>query len=275
VRFAAFLLAAVLSACGGGGGSSPVSGTITPAPAARADLLFGYYYGASLFMGEMVEHTNLAWSPATDDQMAMLTQAKGAGIKNVVLALPAYRVTGGPTAEPELRFWLQRLANVGLLEHVVAVYPIDEPDTVRSGNRSDAEVTAQNALLRKILPDFGLPPVLAVIYACDTGRQPGFASYDWVGCDHYPSGCGVLTKYIETIRGKLAKGQRLLLVPGGADPWRQDPACFESYADLHSEVVAIVPFVWQTVTDQGVTYTGIRENPTKALYVATGKRIKG
>lgn len=272
MRFAALLLA-VLVGCGGGGGST-VTGTITPAAPPRAGILFGYYGGIPDYVLEQTDHTNLFWAGAWDpvQQMAALTHAKG---KSIVLGIPAYFEGGAPKPESELRFWLQRLKTAGLLDNVVATYPIDEPDTVRSGNRSDAEVTAQNAVLRRVLPDYGLPPTLAVIYACDTGRQPGFASYDWIGCDHYPSGCGVLAKYIDPIKAKLRVGQRLLIVPGGADPWRQDPACFENYANREPAVVAVVPFLWQTTTDQGVTYTGIRDNPTRALYVETGKRIKG
>jgi hypothetical protein len=211
---------------------------------------------------------NLVWAPdnGLTEQMAILTAAKGAGVPNVVLGVPAY----GPNAEGEVRFRLQRLAAAGLLEHVVALYPIDEPNTARAGNRTDAEILATNAMLRRVMPDFGLQASLAVIYAA-SGNHPGLASYDWVGLDDYGAGCAVLNAYDAL---QLAPGQRTILVPGGASPWRQDPACFESRAHGDPRVVAIVPFLWQTVAD-GATYTGIRENGMRALYCQAGAKIVG
>jgi hypothetical protein len=273
------VLVATAAGCGGGGGSSSSAGAVIPAPAQlRTDLLYGYFGGVSLNVGQVEGHVNLyfagGWDPL--EQLATLAQAKGAGIPAVILNVPAYGALGGP-AKPasELRFWLQRIKAAGLLERIVAVYPIDEPDTVREGNRSDAEVRAQNAVLRGVMAEF--PELarakLAVIYACDTGRRPGLASYDWVGCDHYPSGCGVLSGYITQLRQALGPEQRLILVPGGADPWRQDPACFENYAHGNAVVVALLPFIWQTVTDEGVTYTGIGENGMAKLYCEAGRKI--
>lgn len=280
MRLWAVALAFVVAACGGGGGgsSAPVSGPITKAPELRKDLLFGYYAGRAAGVLEVAGHANLYWAsdmggPA--DQMAALEQARAAGMR-VVLSFPVYHYQGPPATEAEMRAWLKRIADAGLLERVAAIFPIDEPDTVRMGNRSDAEVTAQNGALRRVMGEF---PALAstklgVIYACDTGRQPGMTSYDWVGCDHYTSGCAVLSRYVDGLRAAMSPSQRLVLVPGGADPWRQDPACFESYAHANQVVVAVIPFLWQTETDTGTTYIGIRDNPTRALYEAAGRKIK-
>jgi hypothetical protein len=275
---ALFFLMATAAGCGGGGSSSS-SGPVIPAPAQlRTDLLYGYFGGVSANVVEQASHVNLffagSWDPL--EQLAALTHAKGAGIPAIMLSVPAYGDRGGP-AKPasELRFWLQRIKTAGLLERIVAVYPIDEPDTVREGNRSDAEVTAQNAVLRRVMGEF--PELarakLAVLYACDTGRRPGLASYDWVGCDHYPSGCGVLSGYVTQLRQALGPEQRLILVPGGADPWRQDPTCFENFAHGNAVVVALLPFIWQTAVDDGVTYTGIRENGMAKLYCEAGRKI--
>lgn len=281
MKLAALLLAAALVACGGGGSSSPVSGIIAPAAPPRHDLLMGYFAGISLYVQEQVGHVNLYWAadfgtPTTDgvlEQMATLTQAKGL---STVISMP-FCHTPVAQGESEARTWLQRLHNAGLLAGAVAVSWCDEADTVRSGQWSDADATAMTAAVRRGMATFPelTKTAIAGTFACDTGRTPGMAALDWVGCDHYPSGCGVLTKYVEGLRSLLKPGQRLFLLPGGADPWRQDPACFENYANAHQEVVAIVPFIWQTVTDDGVTYTGIRDNPTKPLYVEMGQRIKG
>jgi hypothetical protein len=274
---ALFFLVATAAGCGGGGASSISGGAVIPAPAKlRTDLLYGYFGGVSANVSQVAGHVNLYFASAWDpiEQLASLTHAKGAGIPAVVLQVPTYGVLGGPPLPAsEIRFWLQRIKTAGLLERIVAVYPIDEPDTVREGNRSDAEVTAQNGVLRRVMSEF--PELagakLAVTYACDTGRRPGIASYDWVGCDHYPSGCGVLSGYVAQLRQALRPDQRLILVPGGADPWRQDPACFMNYAHSNAIVAAVLPFIWQTVTDQGMTYAGISVNGMAKLYCEAGR----
>lgn len=274
LRVAAVALAALLVACGGGGSSPTASGTIVPAPALRTDLLFGYYGGVSANVLEVAPHANIYFASLFEGplgQMAALTHAKGAGLKAIV-QLPAW-TPAGPTPEPELRFWLQRLKDAGLLDHVVAVYPIDEPDTPRQGNLSDDQVTTQLAVVRRAMAAVELTAKVAIVYACDSGRTPGFAAADWIGCDKYPDGCAVLARYVEPLRSRLTPSQRLIVLPGGADPWRQDPACFESYAHGHSEVALVMPFIWQTVQD-GETFVGIRENPTRPLYEAAGRKIK-
>jgi hypothetical protein len=263
------LLALLLFGCGGGGGSSS-TGTITPAPALRTDLLYGYFGQDALTVNETADHANLLWAAdfyEISGQIAALTQAKAAGITKAIVMVPAYGINP-PNDEAEMRLWLQRLDGVGVLDIVIGLAPIDEPNTERAGNRSDAEVTAKNLMLRRVMAEFKMRDrKLAVIYACK-GSYPGIASYDWIGCDDYDRGCSVPTPDIRP-------DQRLILLPGGADPWRQDPACFESRAHGDSRVALLLPFVWQTVTDQGTTYRGIRENGLRTLYREAGCKIKG
>ena len=129
-----------------------------------------------------------------------------------------------------------------------------------------------NAAVREAMVTFPeLHARLAVIYACNAS-WPGFASFDWIGCDDYDAGCGVLTGAYVTLLGRLAAAQRAIVLPGGADPWRQDPACFLSFAERDPRVAAIVPFIWQTVVD-GQTYTGIRVNGMRSLYEQAGRTV--
>jgi len=62
-----------------------------------------------------------------------------------------------------------------------------------------------------------------------------------------------------------------MLIPGGADPWRQDPACFVAYAHANPQVVAIVGFLWNTVGSM----IGIRDNGMNETYSAAGRKLKG
>ena len=278
-RVAALLLALAAWACGGGGGGTPVSGIVTPTGTLRTDLLFGYFAGNASVPLEVAGHANL--HHAADfygplEQMAGLIQARAAGMR-VILSIPTHQWRGDAARmEHETRFWFQRLRDAGLLwDGIVAVQWIDEPETERVGNRSDAEVTAGSALVRRVMAEF--PEIsgarLAVFYACATGRTPGIASFDWIGCDHYDAGCGVLRDHVPRLGEQLRGDQRLLLIAGGADPWRQDPACFESFAHRDSRVVALIAFIWQTVTDDGTTYRGIRENGLRPLYCQAGRKI--
>ncbi len=260
------LAAMLLAACGGGSG-----GTITPATTLRTDLLYGYYGGCGSCALETQDHTNLymtrPWGPPgwLMEVLPQLQQAMGNGQK-VMLGLPGLYDAGGLE---DAAHSITKLAEAGLMADVVALYPIDEPDV---NGKSDAEVNAMNAALKDLMKGLGVNPALAVIYGCATGRTPGISTYDWIGCDDYGKGCDAATGLtFAVLKARLRPDQRLLLVPGGADPWRQDPACFASKAHSDPQVVAILPFLWVDY-DGGA---GIRTNPTRRLYCETGKVIKG
>jgi hypothetical protein len=260
----------LLSNCGGGGGN-PVSGVITPAAPLRADLLFGYYGGCPTCALEQGGHVNLYWAgnlyglPAT---MEELFQARAAGIQNIVLAVPAY----SPNAELEVRFYLKRLQEAGLLVNIRALYPLDEPD-LPDHAKSAEEIRATNAMLRRVVADFPeLAGVkLAVIYAPTrvNGTWPGVETYDWVGFDDYDNRERIFTigEY-DALKRVLRDDQRILLVPGGAVPWVQDPAAFLAKAESDLQVIAIVAFIWQDLTTPGIRSTGVRR-----LYCEAGKTI--
>lgn len=262
-------VALVLAACGGGGTGPSSTGVITPAGTLRTDLLFGYFSQDAATVLETQPHANLLWTSGDlTDQMAAMTIAKADGRKVVVqMSLCLLPVDQG---EATARWWLQRLHDAGLLANVVAVSWCDEPNTARSGSWTVENVLRMNAAVRGAMGAFPeLHAALAAVYAC-SAAWPGIASFDWIGCDDYDSGCGVLSAVYP--RMPVAPGQRLIVFPGGASPWRQDPACFLSFAERDSRVVAVVAFLWQTVTD-GSTFTGIRENGMRALYEQAGRSV--
>jgi hypothetical protein len=264
------VLAALLGCSGGGGPSS--SGPITPAPVPRTDLLFGYYGQDSLTVNETAPHANLYWAAefyGPGEQMAGLTQAIAAGMRTVI-PMPLCHVPP-ERGEEEARFWLKRLHAAGLLKGAAAVAWCDEPNTSRSGAWSDAQAVAMTAAVRRAMAGFPdtASAAVVVIYACAVAGRPGITAADWPGCDDYEKGCGLLRDSgpVDDMRRGLGSEQRLVLLPGGASPWRQDPACFMAYAHAHPEVVAVVAFLWQSVTDEGSTYPGIRTDPTmRRLY---------
>lgn len=265
MRIALAAIAFLLVACGGG--SVPVSGTIAPAPSLRTDLLFGYYFADSTVQAATAGHVNLHWASyehGPTEQMVGLAQARASG-QRVVLMLPVYDFPMDRRGA-EVRLWLDRLRAAGLLAGIVALYPVDEPDLQ---DRSDLDVMETNAIVRRVAAEF--PEIanapLAVFYACTSGRRPGITTYDWIGCDDYDRGCAVLNDAVARL--PLRPDQRLMLVAGGADPWRQDPACFERYAHAAPRVVALVAFLWQGIASG----QGIGTNGLARLYCEAGRKI--
>lgn len=276
------LAAALLTGCGG----ASSAGAVSPSP--RADLLFGYYGGCASTILENAGHVNAHWATGWCgsgtwhlDVAQELAHARGAGVRHVVLALP-HGLVWQPGAEAEVRFQIARLQQSGALEgwDSIMVYPADEPEIAENGARSHAEVTAMLGWLRPVLrgsPALQGAPV-GVIYSCSSGRRPGMAAYDWVGCDDYAAGCAVAAPsgaYDDLARA-LRPGQRLLVVAGGADPWRQDPGCFEARAHGDARVAMLVAFIWQDRAAPGVG-AGIRSNGLRgawcrAGWLATGRK---
>lgn len=253
------------AACGGGGGSSGQPYVFTGDGSMRTDLLFGYYGENASAVTETSSHANLAWCAdfyGPMEQMACLTQAKGLGMKAVVM-VPVYPSSCTPAPPSDWRFWLKRLADAGLLDPVVAVYPVDEPMC------DPAMIRATNAQLREVMAEF--PQLahakLAVIYACKAGF-PGADSYDIVGCDDYDSGNAVVSRYYGALES-AAPQARLLLVGGGADPWRLDPHVLADDANANPAVWALVGFIWQTAGGS----RGIRENGMASAWCAQGVRL--
>lgn len=248
----------------------------------REGLHFGYWAGDPLYMAEQCDHVNTWW--ARDDAApvwhlaiaAQLQAARGCGIRNIVLHLrdedPA-----------ELRFQLGKLSEGGYLAgwDSIAVYKWDEPDTNAGGNLSDQEVSDRVARVRQVM--FDVPGMLGtkvgIFYQCASGASPGARSFDFIGCFRYEaSGCRDLEGDYARLRGRLALGARLWMIPGGAfingKEGRQDPACWASYAHRNLDVWGVMPFMWQGGADPHNDIKGIRDMADmRKLYCETGRVI--
>lgn len=248
-----------ISACGSG--SAPPAPYIpppTPAPQ-RNDLLFGYYYGSELAIVETRGHANLQWIPPGSIAETVRLVALAAP-QRVVLMLPDSYLGGvfRPGVVDHARALLAAIDPA----RIAALYPEDEPSV------SAEEIRRGNAALRTMMAGFGVSIPLAVIYGAN-GPYPGIETYDWVGLDNYEYGANVLTRYAEL---HLRPEQRTMLVPGGADPWRQDPRLFLEYANANPQVVAIIAFIWLDFPAPGVG-RGIRSNGLAPAYVAAAQAI--
>lgn len=271
----AAILLSLLCACGGG--SSTPSAPLAPG----RPVLFGYYGAVNSTLPEVSGHATLAWVMGwngtgswLDNASAQLAQARQLGFRSIVLGLPQAYDANAPEA---LREALSVLSAQGLLDGITAVYPIDEPDL---NGKSDAEVTRANAAVRAAMAEFPQLALtkIAVIYSAG-GQRPGVASYDWIGFDDYDSGCAALSGAYEDMKRRLRADQQILVVPGGADPWRQDPSCFVARAQQDPQVVAVVAFLWfddsSDITRAGSGPAGIRSNGMAQAYLEAGRIARG
>jgi hypothetical protein len=267
------LVALVLCACGGGAAPDPAPQEALPATL-RTDVEFTYYGDCDECLYETDAHTTLYWVFGWGAQgvEGHLSEAVQKGKRVVLASVPAY--PSGASNEDAVRGYFMRLDAMGLLQNIIALYPIDEPDK----NVAAAAVVVQtNAMLRKVMAEF--PALhntkLAAIYSC-TGSFAGVESYDWVGCDDYGQGAGMLAGQYERMKARLTRPeQRIMLVPGGTSPWRTDPEPFYIRAMLDPKVVAIVGFLWRDYSRPN-GFDGIAVNPEMAAaYCRVGARVKG
>ena len=219
------------------------------------------------------------------------------GIDVLVYELPSFAHRPRAQAGGHLAVYLAALREQGLLGYIDALYPVDEPNA--NGPVSDADVLATNALIRDVLAEFGYPLIkLAVCYGglerpawwkrflakwlhINPGHKwddkamplPGLEDYDIVGGDAYELGDDILPQY-DRLLSRLRPEQQLMLFPGGADPWQQEPAPFVTWALAHADrVFAVCPFTW--FDREGIPDSGIRDNGMADAYRTAGKLCTG
>lgn len=247
-------------------------------PVVRPDLYFGYYGDCPSCIAETRDHTSFTWVAGWNGTKGhietIVERAVLAAPTSTVIMLPGMYVNGrvNPKAIEAARAIFTGLRDNGVLQAVVAVYPQDEPDLL---GLTDAAVAEANSQIRALMMEFveldGVP--LAVIYS-NSRMQPGLSTYDWIGIDAYRLGKRVLDEPYERLRKRMRADQRLLLIPGGASPWEQDPAPFFKRATDDPRVVGVVAFIWFDNAAPGVG-AGIRSNGLADRYRRLATQARG
>lgn len=256
--------------------------TPTPVPGtSRPGLLFGYYGGGNA--NEFADHCNMvhvgSWGDWVTPQgrinltQSMINQMRAArdnGIHRIMITLDWCLFTPAPlhllprdTAIPYLITFFDTLRAAGVITMVHAIYTVDEPDVM---GLNGMEVGEANQAIRDVIfhyPELKGKP-LVVTYGVE--GTPGIGSYDWCGYDDYGTGVSGYNNFA----AKLLPEQKVVLVPGGADPWREDPVNFNNKAQAETRVALIMPFIWRD--DAGVK--SIHTNGMAPAYAAVGKPIK-
>lgn len=246
------------------------SGKESPAPPAyippplnlRTDLLHCYFGSDVLQLVETPDaklHMVMNWG-GNEHQLQGMIAAVKAGKKLIVEIPQAYE------GESTLRLRFNTFRENGLLEYIAMWYPVDEPE---KAGYSEQRVLNANALLRTVSTEYGVNIPVAVIYSADF-NFPGISSYDYVGFDNYDAGSGIFSNgQYDRLKSMLKAEQKIILVPGGADPWRNEPEQFFNVAQRDMQVGLFMPFLW---VDHGMG-PGIRSNVLKSKYQEIARKI--
>ena len=232
--------------------------TIPPEPPTARQCLFGYFGDNPTIVAETKDHADLTWAYGWPTGTTAIQVCKDAKVAGNQIMLGVY----GEGTQQGMEYFFQQCQAAGVLESVAALYPMDEPDVA---GKSDAWVKEMVAMTRRAAAKFSAiaqAPV-AVFYG-PGGKTPGIEAFDWIGRDNYGAGPQILP---------LETHQRLMLIPGGASPWRESPDSFVSYAQTHPEVIAVVPFIWQWPSKP--PSEGIKGNGMASAYRAAGKTLTG
>ena len=260
-------------------------------PDPNRKLLYAYYGADSAQITSTYQHVNLVhigawgdWESAQgrinliNDIVAMAQQAKGANLP-VMLTMDfcLFEQTNprvplpGEVSRTYMDTFFTRLRNENLLDTVVAFYVIDEPN-IHEVAVSNQDMINTNNWLRAVAGfywDPTKPLPLAVIYGAGGGNSinnlPGISTFDWCGIDNYGSNIFSNGQY-NTLLSQMRLEQQTIYVPGGSNPWREDPMPYYTRALQDPRVVMIMPFIW-------ITPDGIAGNGMAPQYEAVGSLI--
>ena len=269
-------LSAILLAwsCGGGGGNNNPSIPVSVPPPTTIEPIYNTYFG--VVDGQtpaVVGHTNMVmpldWGNYDSNRpqiqariIKQLQEAKAVGITAALPSVGFLLFNGNYTYRgvSDLLKFKQQLTTLQLIDMVKALYVLDEPELTG----------VQEAVLCQAIKDLKLnwKVPIAVIYG-DTKKYFCISEYDWIGKDKYALGIGVFNEY-----PPINSNQRYILVPGGADPYRNDPVPFRNLAVRDTRIVAVVNFIYPDFY-AGTGYLGIKSNGMLSTYCKQGALLVG
>ena len=245
----------------------------------RKDLHFGYYLSSEDSIAAVATHSSFIFEPNWGTISGLIRRVQSHGLP-VVLCVTRECFGDFDSSElsphigANLRALFDALRKDSVLDRIAVIYPIDEPDG-RHVSHETMSICAQT--IKSIAAEYAeLANVkLGVIYSTHM-TYPGIDEFDIIGLDKYGMGSNVLiSKEFKELNKRRQPHQKIILVPGGAEPWKQNPEAFERYAHLHPEVIGIIAFLWIDYTENGETFKGIGSNGMAQTYVELGKRLTG
>lgn len=226
-----------------------------------------------------------------------LKEAKRLGVANAILPMDyavwrgvglyhydkPYSAESYSTRVIELRRAFDKLRDEQVLNSVVTLFVIDEPDDCPGGCSTLNEVQIEEAagMIKQVAAEYSITKSAKLwINYHNANDAPGLHAIDWAGFDWYTQADGYLSPGggYDTFRSWLQPHQRMVLVPGGVDGpgfSKVGASNFLSKLTSDSKAIAMIPFVWYNYFAEGNTYLGIRANGMKSSYCQAGAQIKG
>jgi hypothetical protein len=216
-------------------------------------------------------------SPAFMHQMNadFIEQALEAGIERIMVTLdwclftqtnPRHPLPNGQCTNNLISFF-DFLKSIDRLKYVQAYYLIDEPD-IEQNQLNNEQVINAAARVRDVLnayvPAMPKGPI-CVIYG-PNNNYPGITAVDWAGFDNYGAPIFQPGGQYDGLKAQLRADQKTIIVPGGNDPWREDPRPFYQKAQQDTKVAMIMPFKWFGTDGIGVNGMG-------PAYVNVGQQV--
>jgi hypothetical protein len=212
--------------------------------------------------------------------MALGHDAKKAGIERLIFT-PDFccftnynqsprQVLPLTTMQAKLITFADRLRSENLIEQVWGMYVIDEPNKPENA-LSAANVSQVCSTIRDVFSHYLLTaPKLCITYWWTWDHFPGIESLDYAGFDNY--GAPIFTNGMYNhLRSQLKPEQKSIILPGGSNPWRENPDPFYEFAQNNLEVGMIMPFLW---FDNPPEFPhGIVSNGMAPQYTAVGQKI--
>lgn len=274
---AAVLLMLAVVGCGGGGGGTSDVQTL---PTLRTDLNFGYFSSVrdqpQRTQG-YVNYYHQSFFEGTDKALAdvqFMNRRTWLSFDTVFFDIgPDRRRVLRPTAAADLRALLARFQAASLLRLVTEASVVDEPDVQ---GVSDADVIAAVAILRGVFMEYGVGIRAFSTYG-DRRTYPGIDVMDTVMFDQYYSGASILTDgTYASFKARTRPYQHIYLLPGAADPWREQPDSWISFAHADPQIKGIMVFAWFTNRAPDADYgKGVEENGTEGAWCRAGSKLIG
>lgn len=195
------------------------------------------------------------------------------GLDSFMWATSGGVVTLLPDAEARVRQLVAQLNHEDVLQYVKLISVIDEAD-----NRGLSDETVRQALTlaQNVFNEFHSKPMLYGIYS-DKWTWPGVDLLHVVGMDKYGVGTQLFTSGdYERWTNRLHPDQLVMLLPGVADPWRQNVADWINFAHQNRRVYGIMMFAWFTNRVPDADYgKGVEENGLEPAVTASGLKLIG
>lgn len=234
----------------------------------RTDLLVGYYSTNDEQPAQVVDHVNLNWESQFQGVAGIIRHMmimKCATIIDIAYQIYDTQVVDGvrtttmrddDTVRANIRALFTELKDNGLLGYVVGLVTCDEPNNQPTLYNTFGRAIAMTKQVAREFEELKNVKMV-VIYAAGK-PYVGIEMYDWVGFDDYDKKTTVLEEGFGAygqLRKQLRSDQRVILVPGAT--FGQEPGPFVNFAHAHPEVVAIVAFLWHSVSNADESFTGV------------------